>query len=68
MLFLVSLEQHFTHHSFFFLGTEKDTEAFRGFGHVSFEDTQSVDKAVKLAGSICLGRPLKVDYAEEREK
>ena len=47
-------------------GTEKNTEEFRGFGHVSFEDTKSVDKAVQLAGSICLGRPLKVDYAEER--
>ena len=47
-------------------GTEKDTERFRGFGHVSFEDTKSVDKAVLLGGSICLGRPLKVDYAEER--
>ena len=47
-------------------GTDKESGEFRCFGHVSFTESSSVERAVALAGSIFLGRPLRVDYAEEK--
>ena len=48
-------------------GTEKESGDFRGFGHISFRSTEAVEKAVQMAGGIFQGRPLKIDYAEERD-
>eukprot|EP00940_MAST-03C_sp_MAST-3C-sp2_P000282 g282.t1 len=48
-------------------GTDKESGEFRCFGHVTFAESTAVDKAVALAGSICLGRPLRVDYAEDKK-
>jgi nucleolin len=47
-------------------GTEKESGDFRGFGHISFYEEAACDRAAKLAGAIFRGRPLKIDFAEER--
>jgi len=41
---------------------------FAGIGFVQFSETEATDKAVKLAGTEVLGRPLRVDYAADRKK
>jgi len=35
---------------------------FKGFGHVDFADVESTHRAVELAGSYVMGRPIRVDY------
>ena len=44
--------------------TDRDTGAFRGFGHVEFADADTCEKAVALAGMPLNGRELRIDYAE----
>jgi len=41
---------------------------FSGIGFVQFAETEATDKAVKLAGTDILGRPVRVDYAADRKK
>jgi len=36
------------------------------FGHVKFYETESVDKATQLAGTLLNGVPLRMDYAEDK--
>ncbi|KAL7454239.1 hypothetical protein ACHAWC_007529, partial [Mediolabrus comicus] len=45
---------------------DKETGQFKGFGHIEFVETESTDKAVELAGTYVMDRPLRVDYANER--
>lgn len=45
---------------------DRETGAFKGFGHIEFENSDSTDKAVKMAGEDVMGRPIRVDYANQR--
>lgn len=36
------------------------------FGHVKFYETEAVDKAVELAGSVIKGVPIRMDFAEDK--
>ena len=45
---------------------DRETGAFKGFGHIEFENSESTDKAVKMAGEDVMGRPIRVDYANDR--
>jgi len=36
------------------------------FGHVKFYETEAVDKATELAGTLVKGVPLRMDYAEDK--
>jgi nucleolin len=47
--------------------TDRETDAFKGYGHIEFAKTESTDAAVKLAGTEILGRPIRVDYANDRK-
>lgn len=47
---------------------DRETGEFRGFGHVNFEETESTDKAVALAGTDVMGRAIRVDFSNPREK
>ncbi|ONK72864.1 uncharacterized protein A4U43_C04F24200 [Asparagus officinalis] len=42
---------------------DKRTEAFRGFGHIDFEDDESLEAAVKKNQVELHGRPMKIAYA-----
>ncbi len=48
--------------------TDRETGAFRGFGHVEFADAETCEKAVALAGMPLNGRELRIDYAEARKE
>lgn len=39
---------------------------FKGFGHVEFADGEMTTEAVKLAGTMVAGRPIRCDYAPPR--
>ena len=45
---------------------DRETGAFKGYGHVEFVETEATDKAVALAGTYVMDRPIRVDYANER--
>ena len=49
------------------LATDRETGDFKGFGHVQFYNADSVDAAVKLAGTDVNGRAIRVDYAPPRD-
>ncbi len=49
------------------IATDRETGQPKGFGHVSFDDTDAVDKAVAKAGEYLKGRPVRVDYSEDRQ-
>lgn len=36
------------------------------FGHVKFYDTEAVDKAAQMAGTLLKGVPIRMDYAEDK--
>jgi nucleolin len=46
--------------------THKDTGNFKGAGYAEFADEASVDRAVLRNGTIFMGRPVRIDYAESR--
>ena len=46
--------------------TDKETGDFKGFGHVEFTETEATDKAVEMAGTDICGRPVRVDYANDK--
>ena len=50
------------------LATDRETGNLKGFGHVSFDDTDAVDKAVAKAGEYLKGRAIRVDYSEDRRE
>ncbi|KAL7507650.1 hypothetical protein ACHAXN_005326 [Cyclotella atomus] len=45
---------------------DRETGAFKGFGHIEFADSDATDAAVKMAGEDVMGRPIRVDYANDR--
>ncbi|EFJ08232.1 hypothetical protein SELMODRAFT_27868, partial [Selaginella moellendorffii] len=45
------------------LALDKETREFKGFGHVDFEDDESVERAIKLDQKLFLNRPIKIAYA-----
>ena len=47
---------------------DRETGQFKGFGHVEFVETEATDKAVELAGTYVMDRPIRVDYANDRRK
>jgi RNA-binding proteins (RRM domain) len=47
---------------------DKETGDFKGYGHIEFVDSESTDKAIEMAGTEVLGRPLRVDYAADKRK
>ena len=49
------------------IATDRETGEYRGFGHVEFTESSSVDKAVKLAGNNLCGRPVRIDYAKPKQ-
>jgi len=42
--------------------------SFRGCGFLQFETTEATDKAMDLAGTDIMGRPVKVDYASVKSR
>ena len=47
--------------------TDRDTGDFKGFGHVSFAESDATDLAVAKAGEFVAGRAIRVDFAEDRK-
>ena len=47
--------------------TDRETGDFKGFGYIEFEDTSATDSAVALSGEMVSGRPIRVDFAKERD-
>jgi len=45
---------------------DRETGAFKGFGHIEFVESESTDKAVAMAGEDVMGRAVRVDYANDR--
>ena len=46
--------------------TDRETGKVRGFGYIEFVNAESVDEAMKLQGQMVMGRPIRIDYAENR--
>lgn len=46
---------------------DKRTGAFRGFGHIDFEDDESLEEAVKKNQVELHGRPMRIAYAVSRD-
>jgi nucleolin len=44
--------------------TDRDTGSFKGYGYVDFQDQQSADLALSMAGQDCCGRPIKIDHTK----
>merc|ERR1712045_789203 len=47
--------------------TNRETGDFKGAGFLTFESCDAADKAVEMGGTELLGRPMKIDWAEERK-
>merc|ERR1711957_64115 len=45
------------------MGMDRDTGRSKGYAHVEFEKTESVDEAVKLMGHDLMGREIRIDHA-----
>ena len=48
--------------------SDKVTGDFKGCGFVEFQDTTQADKAILLQGSTLLGRTIRLDWAEEKQR
>ena len=48
------------------LATDKNTKAFRGFGHITFRKPDAIDRAIALHGVTLKGRELTVAPAEPK--
>jgi RNA recognition motif-containing protein len=46
---------------------DRKTGRIKGYGFITFEDSESVNKALKLNGEMLLGRPMRVSLAKESE-
>mmetsp|Transcript_10048 Transcript_10048/g.15438 ORF Transcript_10048/g.15438 Transcript_10048/m.15438 type:complete len:274 (-) Transcript_10048:170-991(-) len=46
--------------------TDRETQEFKGFGHIEFSETEATDKAIAKAGTDIMGRQVRVDYAADR--
>jgi len=46
---------------------DRETERFKGFGFITFEDLASAAKAIEKNEQECMGRPMRVSYAKPRE-
>ncbi|EJK52449.1 hypothetical protein THAOC_28271, partial [Thalassiosira oceanica] len=46
---------------------DKETGVFKGYGHVEFVESKATDRAVALAGTYVMNRPIRVDFANERK-
>ncbi len=46
---------------------DKETGQFKGFCHVEFVESEATDKAVELAGTYVMDRPIRVDYANQKK-
>merc|ERR1712174_9832 len=49
-------------------GMDRETGDFKGYGHITFYDSSSTDKAVAMSGNIINGRPVRVDFAKTRKE
>ena len=38
------------------------------YGHIEFAETEATDAAVKMAGTDIIGRPVRVDYANDKRQ
>lgn len=47
--------------------TSRDDDSFRGFAYIDYEDTDSADRAVEMNGQLFGNRPMRIDWAKERE-
>jgi RNA recognition motif-containing protein len=50
------------------LGCDRNTSAFRGYAHLDFADTPSLDAAVARSGALVLGRVVRVTHAQEKAR
>jgi nucleolin len=48
--------------------TDRETGDFKGFGHVEFEESDSAENAVKLAGQFVMDRKIRIDYAQSKKR
>jgi len=45
---------------------DRDTSQFRGYGYVEFNDQDSLEQAMQRNGVELLGRPVRIDYAQNK--
>mmetsp|Transcript_10713 Transcript_10713/g.22257 ORF Transcript_10713/g.22257 Transcript_10713/m.22257 type:complete len:459 (-) Transcript_10713:1132-2508(-) len=48
--------------------TDRETGDFKGYGHIEFAETEATDAAVKIAGTDICGRPVRVDFANDKRQ
>ncbi|KAJ8601761.1 hypothetical protein CTAYLR_006764 [Chrysophaeum taylorii] len=47
---------------------DRDTNEFKGFGHIDFDSAEAATKAVALGGTDVFGRPIRCDFATNKRK
>ncbi|MBN2689428.1 MAG: RNA-binding protein [Gammaproteobacteria bacterium] len=45
---------------------DRDTKRLKGFGFVTFKNNEDAEKALSMNGQDFMGRPLRVNFAQER--
>jgi nucleolin len=48
--------------------TNKETGEFRGVGFADFNSDEDIDKAAKLHGTPCMGRPIRMDWQAPKSR